>query len=169
MKTRLLIPENLLSRIHSDLDRPHDFALERVGFLFCGIADLGVSELGLYAARYLPVEDGHYVNDRTMGAVIGAAAFRSALQICYRNPCSIFHVHRHDHFGKPSPSLVDKQESRRFVPDFWKVAPRHPHGALVLSLDSGSGEIWFPGSIGILPLSQITFVGTPRYAHKVNT
>ncbi len=39
--------------------------------------------------------------------------------------------------------LVDVRENRKFVPDFFKVTPRCPHGALVLSNTAASGQIWF--------------------------
>ncbi len=45
------------------------------------------------------------------------------------------------------------------MPDFWKVCPRHPHGALILSLDSMRGEVWLPDRQNIVPFERYFVVG----------
>lgn len=159
MKLTFRITDQLLGTIHADLGRPHPFAAERVGFLTCGVAALPRGGMGIYAAVYHPVLDEDYVEDHRAAAMLGPAAFRKMLQLAYREPTSVFHVHRHDHRGAPSPSHIDETESARFVPDFWKVCPNHPHGALILSLDSMSGRVWDPQSREILPFTAYQVVG----------
>lgn len=159
MNLTFRITDLLLRTIHTDLSRPHAFAAERVGFLTCGVGALPGSGLAIYASTYHPVIDEDYVDDRGVAAMLGPAAFRRILQLAYREPTSVFHVHRHDHDGLPSPSHVDERESARFIPDFWKVCPNHPHGILVLSLNSMYGRVWHPYSREILPFTAYKVVG----------
>lgn len=159
MKLTFRITDQLLGAVHADLNRPHPFAGERVGFLTCGVGALPGDGLAIYAAAYQPVLDEDYVEDHRVAAMLGSRAFRRMLQIAYRDPTSVFHVHRHDHPGLPSPSHTDETESARFVPDFWKVCPNHPHGIIILSLDSMCGRVWHPTSRQILPFTGYKIVG----------
>lgn len=156
------IPYSLLKLIREDLVRPHAFAFERVGFLSCRMAHLKPSGLILLACEYLPVANEDYVNNSTVGAMMGADAIRKALQFAL-NDVGMFHVHMHDHFGTPRPSKVDLNETAKFVPDFWHVRPEMAHGALILSRDSISGRCWFPGRRKPISISKLTIVG-PRLA-----
>jgi hypothetical protein len=159
MKTSFRITDTMLRTIHTDLDRPHKFAAERVGFVTCGVADLPNAGLEFYAGAYHPVADEDYLEDDTAGAMLGPAAFRKMLQFAYRHPSAVFHVHRHEQRGRPSPSRMDDVESRKFIPDFWKVCPRHPHGILILSLDSIYGRIWHLDRQTVSPLDSYFVVG----------
>lgn len=159
MKLQFRITDHMLQAIHADLGRRHPFAAERVGFLTCGVAYLVDDGLGVYAAGYHPVSDEDYVEDRRAAAMLGGEAFRKMLQKVYNRPASVFHVHRHDHYGSPFPSEIDQSESRKFVPDFWKVCPRHPHGTLILSFDAIHGQVWLPGYKDIRQLDSCLVVG----------
>jgi hypothetical protein len=159
MKLSFRITDRLLRAVHTDLDRPHAFAGERVGFVICGVGALRRNGLGLYAASYQPVADEDYVPDYRAAAMLGPGAFRKILQRVYNEPAAVFHVHRHDHSGEPSPSGIDESESRRFVPDFWKVCPQYPHGTLILSLDSIAGWVWLPDRRRILPFKRCSVIG----------
>jgi hypothetical protein len=108
-----------------------------------------------------PVLDEDYERDNTVGAMLGAGAFRRILQFAYNNPVSILHVHRHEHRGKPWFSDIDLREAQKYVPDFAKVRADYPHGILVLSHDSAAGLIWRPKSITQSRLARIIVVGTP--------
>jgi hypothetical protein len=165
------ISNALLQSIHTDLSRPHAFAAERVGFLACGVASTANNGLGIYGASYHPVLDEDYLDDRRAAAMLGPAAFRKILQQAYREPAAVFHIHRHDHYGAPSPSRIDETESEKFIPDFWKVCPRHPHGILILSMDSLYGRVWHPASKDILPFTNYKVVSDgeslfPRRLHE---
>jgi hypothetical protein len=161
MRLTLRITDQLLHEMHRDLDRPHHFAGERVGFLSCGVGALPGKALGIYAALYHPVADDDYLPDSQAAAMLGPGAFRKILQRAYNNHGSILHVHRHDHVGEPIPSGIDDSESRRFIPDFWKVCPNYPHGTLILSLDSMWGQLWIPGNRKIYPFEKYCVVGRP--------
>jgi hypothetical protein len=160
MRVRFKILTTLLEAVRNDLLRPHPFAAERVGFLSCRGASSSAG-LVILVHSYHPVADLDYVDDRTVGAMMGPAAIRKALQLAYRDEVSIFHVHKHDHPGRTSFSSVDSRESAKFVPDFWNVQSELPHGAIVLSRDSAYGLCWHPGSPKPLPITEFTFVGQP--------
>lgn len=158
MRATFRIADDLLGRIHEDLSRRHAFAHERVGFIRCQVATME-REIVVLAQAYDPVEDADYLRSKTVGAMMGPDAIRKALQIAYREGCAMFHVHRHEHKGTPGFSQVDMRENATFVPNFWHVAPKRPHGALVLSHDAAAGLIWKPGSKGPTAFADIFSIG----------
>lgn len=159
MKITFKIPQRLLTEIHRDLSRPHEFAAERVGFIACGASDFGANSLLLLGDTYHPVADQHYVDDPRVGAMMNSDAIRSALEIAYNRNVAMFHVHRHEHYGKPGLSRVDRRESARFVPDFFKVRPSLPHGVLVLSHDSVAGLCWLVRDKQPVEIEEFIVVG----------
>lgn len=143
--------------IHHDLSRPHPHAHERIGFAFANAAKLTDSSIGLYLSHYSPVADENYIFEPRVGALINGDALRDAMQFAYRNQLATFHVHRHEHYGKPWFSKYDLQESNKFVPDFFHVVPGGPHGALLLSHDSAAGLIWTAKNAPAQVLEEIVF------------
>ncbi|MCU1295182.1 MAG: hypothetical protein JWP08_4032 [Bryobacterales bacterium] len=142
MKVQFRITLKLLKEIRTDLNRPHAFALERVGFIYCRFAWLSKSELVILAHDYEPVDDAHYEDDREFGAVIGVGAFRRVLTRTYHEKLGIFHVHSHGGKGVPRPSGPDMSETAKFVPDFFHGRRDVPHGAMIFSDDALSGRVW---------------------------
>jgi len=92
---------------------------------------------------------------------MGSEAIRIALQTAYNQPISMFHVHRHEHRGSPRFSGIDIRESRRFVPDFFKVQPDRCHGVIVLSHDSAAGLCWTSGTKEPITINKFVIVGRP--------
>jgi hypothetical protein len=115
----------------------------------------------ILAHDYRPVEDADYVPDDRVGAMMGPAAIRKAMQFAYNNQAGMFHVHMHDHFVKPSFSKTDLAETAKFVPDFWNVQPQMPHGALVLSRNSLCGLCWYPQLPEPINVTDMLVVGAP--------
>jgi hypothetical protein len=152
--------EVLYKQIHADLSRPHAFALERVGFIACR-HNAGQGAMQFLAEQYLPVDDADYIQSNKAAAMMGATAIRKALQHAYNNPVSVFHIHRHEHHGKPKFSPIDLHESRQFVPNFWNVRPTLAHGVIVLSHDSATGLVWNPADRDIYPMQDIQIIGRP--------
>ena len=142
MKVRFKITSELLTAIRSDLRRPHPFARERVGFISAGLSAAG-ADLLVLAREYRPVADAEYLNDPTVGAMMGPDAIRNALQWALRDGVAMFHVHSHGGQGIPGFSRIDLRENAKFVPDFFKVAPQCAHGAIVLSDNAANGLVWF--------------------------
>jgi hypothetical protein len=142
MRVRFKIASALLAQTRSDLQRPHAFAHERVGFISAGLASMG-HDLLVLARAYRAVPDEDYLNDPSVGAMMSREAIRQALEWALQNGHAMFHVHTHGGRGVPGFSGVDLREYRKFVPDFFKVTPQCAHGALVLSNDAARGQIWF--------------------------
>lgn len=160
MKILFRIPQGLLRQIHADLDRPHAFAAERVGFISCRQSLLS-DGMAILAQGYHSVSDLDYVDNPKFGAMISGAAFRKMLSLAYKEPVNIFHVHRHECLGKPGFSRADLAESQKFIPDFWKVRPGISHGIIVLSHDSAQGLWWDPEDRRPKPINEIQVIGMP--------
>jgi hypothetical protein len=161
MKIAFKITAALLQRVHSDLARPHPFAAERVGFLSCKVASFGPAGIMVLAHSFSPVGDDDYLDDQRVGAMMGPAAIRKALEVAYNDGVAMFHVHVHSHAGRPWFSRIDLHDAGDFVPDFWHVQPELPHGALVLSLDSAAGLCWVPGLRRPVAIGRLSVVGCP--------
>lgn len=161
MKFAFRITQPVLDRARYDLARPHAFAYERVGFFSCRFGILKDGTVLSLVHNYHAVADDHYIEDHRFGALIGSNAFRSAMQLAYDSDVGIVHVHMHDHIGPPSPSRTDLHETQLFVPDFFNVRPRLPHGAVILSRDYMSGRMWSPLTKRPVSIDEIVIVGSP--------
>lgn len=161
MKVTFRIPAALLLEVRTDLTRPHTFAAERVGFISCNIAALNDNGILILARCFHSVDDDDYLDDPRVGAMMGPNAIRKALQLAYKLPVSMFHVHVHEHNGEPWFSRTDLSENANFIPDFWHVRPTYPHGAIVLSLDSMAGMCWIPGRRKPVRIQDLARVGSP--------
>ena len=160
MKVRFKITTALLTEIRNDLRRPHPFAYERVGFISAGLSTSGEGLLVL-ARQYRPVAGDEYLNDPTVGAMMGPDAIRNALQWALRDGVAMFHVHTHGGHGVPGFSRIDLRENAKFVPDFFKVAPQCAHGAIVLSDTAAHGLIWFGRTQANHLITSFVEVGAP--------
>lgn len=161
MKILFKITDNLNRLIRTNLQTRHKFAAERVGFIACKVAEIEDGGLVILAKEYHPVADEDYIEDLSVGAMMGPDAIRKALQIAYSENMCMFHVHMHEHRGIPRFSKVDLIESAKFIPDFWNVRPKLPHGTLLLSHNAASGLCWISGSKNIMPITDITVTGSP--------
>jgi len=160
---------DLLESVRADLRRPHPFAAERVGFLLCRAGLLDCGGAVVLAAGYHAIEDGDYLEDPRVGAMMGPAAIRKAMQRAYNGGAqdiALFHVHMHDHLGLPGFSRVDVTESMKFVPDFFNAVPLMPHGAIVLSADRAIGLCWRARTVKPIPIDRFSTVGAPLRAWK---
>ncbi|MHB8562407.1 MAG: hypothetical protein ACYDDA_00405 [Acidiferrobacteraceae bacterium] len=155
------LTRDLVNEVRRDLARPHPFAAERVGFISCRVGRLSPSGVIVLAHNYYPVADDDYMDDPTVAAMMGPGAIRHALEHAYNTGSSMFHVHQHEHRGPPAFSRIDTREARKFVPDFWHVQPKMPHGAIVLSLNAATGLCWLPTTREVVKIAKITMVGAP--------
>ena len=160
MTVRLKITCRLLEAIRRDLARPHRFAHERVGFISAGLSSAD-DDLWVLARAYRPVADDDYLPDPSVGAMMGPEAIRKALQWAMSESVAIFHVHTHGGRGRPGFSGIDLREQGKFVPNFFQIAPRCPHGALVLSDNSAHGHIWLDGGKPYEVITSFVVVGAP--------
>lgn len=159
MKARLKMTGFLLDMIREDLERPHAFAYERVGFLTCGATVTPQRELLLLVRNYLPVADEHYERDDGVGARIGAAAIRTGLQAVYKPPGTLIHVHTHGGLGRPGFSGIDLSSAQELIPSFFNAVPRMPHGMMVLSDNSASALLWLAADEKPIAVSGFVRVG----------
>ncbi len=169
MMTLFRIRSDLLQEARSDLHRPHPFAAERVGFFLCRAGRLSGDDLIILAASYHAVEDGDYLDDPRVGAMMGSSAIRKAMQHAYNGGAQdigLFHVHMHDHRGLPGFSRVDVTESMKFVPDFFNAVPAMPHGAVVLSHDRAVGLCWRKRAEKPMPIDRFASIGAPFRSWK---
>jgi hypothetical protein len=141
MNVRLRITRQFFARMSADLQRPHDFAYERVGFMFCKQSKIP-SGILLLPYKYEPIRDNQYIADETVGARFDSSSIREAMQIALAEGSSAFHVHVHSHKGIPGFSGTDSREMQALMPCFVNVRPDRVHGALVLSLDSAIAKVW---------------------------
>jgi hypothetical protein len=132
-----------------------------VGFLACRAARLSKDGIVLLAFEYRTVDDEDYIEDPSVGAMMGSRAIRKALEFALKNKVGMFHIHLHGHRGRPRFSGVDSRESAKFVPDFWNVRPEMPHGALVVSIDSFYGLCWYPRGSAPSEIADFVVVGSP--------
>ncbi len=155
---------DLLREVHADLRRPHSFAAERVGFLLCKAGRLSEDGMVILATAYHPVEDNDYLNDLSVGAMMGPAAIRKAMQRAYNGGAqdiSLFHVHIHEHKGLPGFSRIDIKEASKFVPAFFNAVPAMPHGIVVLSMDKAAGLYWHQQTGKASPINRFSIIGAP--------
>ena len=160
MNIHFKLTSKQLHKTLSDLQRPHPYAAERLGFFGCCVSQ-STDGLLVLVNSYLVVPDAQYVEDDSAGCFFDAQAMRSAMQHSLSTNESIFHVHLRGHTGTPGFSMTDLKESRAYVPDFWHVTPQLPHGSLALSLTHAAGLCWYPGRNNPLPITKVTAVG-PR-------
>jgi hypothetical protein len=113
----------------------------------------------LLAESYHPVADDDYIDDPTVGAMMGQEAIRKALNIALLQPVGMFHVHMHEHRGRPAYSPTDRREQLKFVPDFFKVRRQMPHGAIVLSYDRAIGRAWFDRNT-VIDITEFNITGS---------
>jgi hypothetical protein len=150
--------EGFLRDVRQDLARPHRFAAERVGFISIRAACTSES-LVVLAEAYHPVADDDYIDDPTVGAMMDQEAIRKALNVALLQPVGMFHVHMHEHRGRPVFSRTDRREQLKFVPDFFKIRRQMPHGAIVLSQDRAMGRAWLDPDT-VIDISEFNVIGS---------
>jgi hypothetical protein len=153
--------QELLQQMKNDLQRVHDFALERVGFLTVKTGKENKEIQLVLGSQYYPVADQNYIDDPKVGAKINSNAIREVMQriLTYRE--GAFHVHLHDHFGQPTFSRRDLIELPKLIDTFRNVGSHLPHGALLLSNNEMSALIWLPGQSTPVKISKISVIGYP--------
>lgn len=166
MKVLFKITDQLLFNIRDDLERPHQFAAERVGFVSVRAVKSG-DNLIIVSEGYHPVADEDYVDDMSVGAMMGQEAIRKALNVALLTPVGMFHIHMHSHHGRPGFSRTDLREQKKFVPDLFKVN-KLVHGAIILSYDRQAGSVWLSPT-KVVPIKEFNIVGPRIYNDMVES
>jgi len=135
------ITKSLKNKIKRDLERTHEHAFERVGFLLTRLYE-GNDQKIILAYDYRPVLDEDYIEDRSVGARINSDAIRAIMQISLSENCGLFHVHLHEHSGKPSESLSDEEGIHPLMTSISRLNSKEDFGYLILSDDSAICRIY---------------------------
>lgn len=165
---QLRLLRTLYEQITADLARLHPFAYERVGFLYTR-RGTGVNGAPLVLAfDYIPVADQHYEisDDLEVGASIGVGAVRTVMQHIYDVGCGAWHVHLHDHRGRPHLSTVDRRSLPPLIQAFDQAVPGQLHGALLLSRDYATATTWPADRNQGIALASVSIVGYPLTIYR---
>ena len=159
------VTKPVYDKMRADLNRPHPFAYERVGFIFTR-KDTTKDAITLLATEYLAVPDAQYIDDPDVGARINSDALRSVMERAYATKESILHVHLHDHVGPPKFSKVDLSGYSQMVTSFHNIGGGAIHGALVISLNNASGLVWTSKTSLPIPVNKLSIIGYPLVIHN---
>jgi hypothetical protein len=162
---RLLRP--LYEYILADLCRPHSFASERVGFLFARMGTAANDTRLIFPLDYVPVPDNQYLptTNFEIGAEISSEAIRDTMQRVMGTGEGAFHVHLHEHLGRPRFSRVDMKDLPLLVQSFQHASPSSAHGGFLFSKDDCMADVWLPGQREPITAEKITVVGYPLRFH----
>lgn len=156
------IPNKLLSQINADLERPHKFASERVGFVGSRHKMLKTGTLIIFVTEYFPVPDEQYINDLEVGARINSKAIREGLQRILDNRFGSFHVHYHS-FSRNIPefSFADMEDNPEIIKSFGFADKSQVHGMIVLGKNGINALVKLPGETELRQASKISGIGYP--------
>jgi hypothetical protein len=161
MTVGIKITRELYVQVLDDLRRPHEYAYERVGFLTAKLGNRSGEHALVHLTDYNAVPDDQYIDDHTSGARINSAAIRGAMQRVLDSRDGAFHVHLHDHRGRPDFGEMDREEIPRVVSGLRVAGPDAPHGMLLLSANHAAAWVWLPGLTEPVTASRISVVGFP--------
>jgi len=143
----------------ADLRRPHEFAYERVGWVFAKQAR-AKSDVLLLPVEYVPVEDANYIRSARAAACFDTQTIRGALQHARNSGLSCLQVHLDDHAGDTDFSDTDIETIDALAASLRVVAPNTAHGGLVLSQASGTARVWWT-DLALPAAAQVSIVGFP--------
>jgi len=168
MSWTLRITEALVKRMRRDLQRRHEFAGERVGFLMTKIGNQHSANMKLVlGVDYWPVPDDSYINDPSVGARYEASVHRGLMERAHAENLGMFHVHAHEHGGCPHFSGIDLDCIEKLVPSLRTVQPRQAHGALLFSHDDMAAACWLPEKQGPAGGGRVVVVGRPIWSRTM--
>lgn len=155
------IPQTIHEQMLDDLRTPHAYAFERVGFLLTKSATIEPGVTLILGVSYIPVADGNYIDDNSVGAKINSTAIRVAMQASLDNKSGCFHVHLHDHSGKPGPSYTDEKDLPKVASSLANIAQHQANGYLILSSDSAYTSVLLPGEKMFYQATRFSVIGSP--------
>jgi hypothetical protein len=134
------IPRALLLTALDDLERPHPFAGERLGF-FSFRQALDTAEPLLLCFEYHSIPDDHYIEDYSVGGRIGSEAIQAAMSRAYNTGAGQLWVHTHGRKGIPQASPVDEESGPKIVQSCANAQPKMLHAWAVISEQGICGQI----------------------------
>lgn len=153
------IPRSLLMAALADLERPHPFAGERLGFFSFRQSLDAITPL-LLCFEYHAIPDEHYIEDYSVGGKIGEQAIQEAMSRSYRTGAGQLWVHTHGRHGIPGVSAIDLQYGPNVVQSCANAQPKALHAWGVISESGICGQMRaLDGQF--YPLQQLAVVGWP--------
>jgi hypothetical protein len=131
MNHEMKITNRFLKEIRKNLYRPHSFAYERVGFVYCKATKEG----SLIASTYEAIADELYKKDKMVGAKFSGDAIFAAMKRSLKTKEGVFHIHIHEHKGEPHLSGIDIKSVLEISNSMADVNPNVKHGCILLSED----------------------------------
>jgi hypothetical protein len=156
MNIVIKLTHSMDQEIRDDLNRPHPFAVERVGFVSATGSMVGLDDYLIVLKKYYPVKDGDYIEDDTVGCRINGNAIRIAMQHILSSHESMFHIHLHAFKSIPSMSITDRKEIPQIVKSLCNVNPNIIHGFIIMSKTHYKGYVKIPKS-GYIETRNIQF------------
>lgn len=160
MRIQMKIDGRFLDHVIRDLHRPHEYAYERIGFIFVKKGIIQNKDTMLLPSYYMPIADEHYIPDPTVGARYNADAIRSVMQRVLDTGEGAFHVHEHSTI-LPTFSRDDIENQNRLIPTFRNVGMKSIHGAILLTEDTINGLCWLPNETHPRSIPKITIIKRP--------
>lgn len=167
MSARIRLLNSLYESVLADLQRPHPFASERVGFLFARMGTTSDATHIIFLLEYVPVPDNQYLpmTDLEIGAEISSEAIRDTMQRVISTGEGVFHAHLHDHLERPRFSRIDMKDLPLLVRSFQHASPASAHGGFLFSKNNCMAAVWLPGQCEHVTAEKITVVGYPLRFH----
>ncbi len=159
MNPLIKIPRPLLERALEDLERPHAFAAERLGFFSLRQSNSPTFP-HLLCYDYHPIADECYMHDETVGGRINSAAIQDAMTRGYQQHAGQLWVHTHGRKGIPGTSGTDRANGPRVAQSCANLQPKLIHGWAVISEEGIAGEIRLIDG-RFVALNRISVVGWP--------
>lgn len=161
LNIKIRIPKSIHVEMLNDLDRTHPFAFERVAFAFATTTAIDDDNIVITFTDYKPVQDEDYIDDEYVGAKINSDAIRKAMQYCLNFGKGGFHVHLHNHKGKPTPSKTDSIGLPGIVDSLKNITGNQANGIFILSKDAFYAAVKIDGNIHFITPEVISVVGYP--------
>src|ERR1017187_2777235 len=160
MKPIIKIPRGLYEQAKADLLRPHEFAWERVGF-FSTLYSKTKSRTIVHCVAYHPVQDGHYIEDSSVGVRIGPLAITESMARSLNNSVGQIHIHWHGGSGLPHPSTTDSNELPPVQQSLCNANVNEVHGWMILGNHDAWVSVFLPGEKAPAVECPVTIVGFP--------
>ena len=164
MNPIIRLRRDLFDLMLKDFERPHNFAYERVGFLY-GRLVLAGSLLVVLPTEYRPVPDEQYRKDDSVGAMIDEDALFEAHNRTSLTGLCCLHVHSHGGRGRTWFSRTDLKTLRAIGPSLQRLARQSAHGGLVLTNTSGASLLWLPNQ-ATPTRGDVSIVGFPMSINR---
>jgi hypothetical protein len=153
------IPRALLLVALTDLERPHPFAGERLGFFSFRQSLDGLEPL-LLCFEYHSIPDGQYIEDDSVGGRIGGEAIQAAMSRAYNTGAGQLWVHTHGRTDMPGVSPTDRESGPKVVQSCANAQPKMLHAWAVISEQGICGQVRnLDGAFH--PLLRLAVIGWP--------